>query len=145
MIFSGRVFHEAIKGIVNCRLYLGSTNAKFKSFIDEFVQDIKDFSRRYIWIPRCNAMNEWEQSKGITSQIKRQCKKDQTSIPSFQQISEKLKTRFINDALQRWTGFKLANGNRIIDYWSNSDLSDLWYIITTLYLKRIDMLGNIQY
>jgi hypothetical protein len=37
--------------------------------IQEFVQDIKEFSRLYIWLPRCEAVNKWEIRHGITRKV----------------------------------------------------------------------------
>jgi hypothetical protein len=45
VIFNGRIFHEAIKGIVNKRLFCGNNNNIFKDAIKEFIFDIKEFAR----------------------------------------------------------------------------------------------------
>lgn len=39
-IFNGRIFHEAIKGIVNDNLYLGNSDKRFKSVIKSFISII---------------------------------------------------------------------------------------------------------
>lgn len=69
-IFNGRTFHEAIKGVVNKRLFNGRTDSKFKNAIKEFVMDIKELARQYIWLPRCEEMNKWELNQGITKHMK---------------------------------------------------------------------------
>ncbi|CAG8694688.1 18734_t:CDS:2 [Rhizophagus irregularis] len=49
MIFNGRIFHETVKGIVNKKLYLGINDNTFKDVIKEFVFNIKEYARKYIW------------------------------------------------------------------------------------------------
>jgi hypothetical protein len=60
VIFNGQVFHKAVKGIVNKKLFMGFNNINFKDAITEFVADIKNLARLYIWLPRCEEVNKWE-------------------------------------------------------------------------------------
>jgi hypothetical protein len=69
VVFNGRIFHEAIKGIVNKRLFLEIEDKIFKDAIASFVEDIHDMARKFMWSERCKSFNEWELRQGITKQI----------------------------------------------------------------------------
>jgi len=103
VIFNGRIFHEAIKGIVNKRLFLEIEDKIFKDAIASFVEDIHDMARKFMWSERCKSFNEWELRQGITKQTKKVSKLHQSSLPSLGH-DEKKRKLFIYDSLQRWTG-----------------------------------------
>jgi hypothetical protein len=46
----------------NKKLFMGFNNINFKDVITEFVVDIKNLARLYIWLPRCEEVNKWEKS-----------------------------------------------------------------------------------
>lgn len=56
---------------------------------------------------RCDEVNTWESSHGITHQMKRLSKEDRTLIPSFR-IGKKVKDRFVYGTMQRWIGCSQA-------------------------------------
>jgi hypothetical protein len=118
VIFNGRIFHEAIKGIVNERLYLGIDDIAFKNAIQGFVADIKELSRMYIWLSRCKEVSSWKRGQGITQKTKRLGK----SSRSFIGINENVKQRFVQDALNRWLGILLENIVNIQAVWQKTDL-----------------------
>ncbi|POG60026.1 hypothetical protein GLOIN_2v1788404 [Rhizophagus irregularis DAOM 181602=DAOM 197198] len=74
VVFNGRIFHEAIKGIVNERLFLEMEDKFFKDAIASFVEDIHDMARKFMWSERCKSFNEWEIKQGITKQMKKTAK-----------------------------------------------------------------------
>ncbi|PKY29856.1 hypothetical protein RhiirB3_446654 [Rhizophagus irregularis] len=53
-----KIFHEAIKGIVNKRLFLEIEDKIFKDAIASFVEDIHDMARKFMWSERCKSFNE---------------------------------------------------------------------------------------
>lgn len=53
IVFNGRIFHEAIKGLVNDKRYMGFKDKVFKDANAQFVRNIMDFAYDFIWIPRC--------------------------------------------------------------------------------------------
>ncbi|PKY62651.1 hypothetical protein RhiirA4_489510 [Rhizophagus irregularis] len=74
MIFNGRIFHEAIKGLVNKRLLYEINNNLFKDAIKEF-----------------------ELSKGINRNVKRMGNRNGSLIDCYG-----VKQKFIKDTLDRW-------------------------------------------
>jgi hypothetical protein len=125
VIFNGRIFHEAIKGIINNRLYLGINNSIFKDVIRDFVSDIKELARLYIWLPRCNEVNRWERANGITIQIKK-ASKCNSSFLQYVGINDKVKKKFVHDTLNRWLGIILETSDNINVIWQSTSLHDLW-------------------
>jgi hypothetical protein len=89
VVFNGKIFHEAIKGLVNNQLYMDISDSNFRDGIRQFVKDIQELARMYIWNERCTHVRE--------SMGKRTgyywCKKDHSFIPSFA-ISSKIKDKF---------------------------------------------------
>ncbi|CAB5179853.1 hypothetical protein RhiirA1_464147 [Rhizophagus irregularis] len=73
LIFNIRIFHEAIK-----RLLGRSRDKRYKEGIINFVKDIKEFVKMYIWIPRCDAINKWENSMELQKKMKRMGKSNCT-------------------------------------------------------------------
>jgi hypothetical protein len=61
--FNGRIFHETVKVIVNKKLYLDINDRIFRDAIQEFVLNIKEYARRYIWNERCKEIIKWEKRK----------------------------------------------------------------------------------
>lgn len=47
--------------------------------IREFICDIKEFARQFIW-PRCQEVNNWEKNKGIDRNMKRGGETNQSRI-----------------------------------------------------------------
>lgn len=114
MIFNERIFHEAIKGIINEKLYMGITGNIFKDAIKEFVANIMELSRKYIWIPRCNEVIEWERRNNITKHMKQNAKYNQSQIGHLGS-GEKYKRQFSHDNLNRWVGYSIeTDGNWMI-------------------------------
>jgi hypothetical protein len=69
VVFNGRIFHEAIKGlVVNTKLFLEIELQFFKDAIAQFVEDIHDMAKRFMWVERCQSFGEWELRHGITKQ-----------------------------------------------------------------------------
>lgn len=125
MVFNGRIFHEAIKGLINEKLYLGIKDKVFKDAIKMFVAGIMDFSREYIWIPRCKQMIEWERTKGTTRQMKQNAKFNRSCVSSLGDARGSQK-RFFYDILNRWIGHALENTGKLDDNWNKIEISDLW-------------------
>lgn len=50
IIFNGRIFHVAIKGIINIKLYLHIKDQIFKDAIKQFVSKIMEYAQQYIWL-----------------------------------------------------------------------------------------------
>lgn len=72
VVFNGRIFHEAVKGLVNKKLNMDFNDKILKDGIKDFVYDIKELARKYIWLERCKEVNVWENNNGITMQLKKQ-------------------------------------------------------------------------
>ncbi|CAB4478774.1 unnamed protein product [Rhizophagus irregularis] len=125
VVFNGRIFHEAIKGIVNERLFLEIEDKVFKDNIASFVEDIHDMARKFMWSERCKRFNEWEIRQGITKQMKKASKLYKSSLPSLGHDGKK-KNIFISDVLQRWTGHYLNNDVAAKNIWYELGVEDLW-------------------
>jgi hypothetical protein len=105
------------------RLLRFRNNIVFKDAIQEFVANIKELSRMYIWLPRCKEVSIWKSNQGITQKVKRLGKSDQF----FTGINEKVKQRFVQDTVNRWLEILLENlDSNIQVVWQKTDLQDLW-------------------
>ncbi|PKC02037.1 hypothetical protein RhiirA5_413442 [Rhizophagus irregularis] len=141
VVFNGRIFHEAIKGIVNKRLFLEIEDKIFKDAIASFVEDIHDMARKFMWSERCKSFNEWELRQGITKQMKKASKLHQSSLPSLGH-DEKKRKLFIYDALQRWTGYYINNDIVAKSIWYEIGIEDLWKYYTLVTFRSSNYASN---
>jgi hypothetical protein len=102
--------------------------------------EVKNLGRKYIWTPRCEIMNKWEKSIGITTQMKRLSIGNYSLIPSSN-ISPQVKNRFIFDAMQRWLGYNELRNNYRKQIW----YSIVYGIIIILHSNQIDIQRNFHF
>jgi hypothetical protein len=77
---------------------LGIDDIVFKDAIQEFVANIKELSRVYIWFPRCKEVSSWERSQGIIQKVKRLGKSDRF----FTGINENVRNLFRTWLIDGW-------------------------------------------